>query len=138
MVENTRQDWAITLAIPAFKKVNYEGQYKAYNLFSKERQKMFITGLFQVSVEFILDEPCISEVFIEAHSDGRLHLHSYLKNVSYDTIYNIQKHLCNNLGIRPKQYQQVFNFFKPDNFHYWAMYCQKEINDLEKDLNNIN
>lgn len=131
-------DYAITLAIPSFKKVNYLGKYKAYNLFPKEEQKMFITGLFQTSVEFILDEECKSEIYIEEHADKRLHLHTYLKNVSYDTIYNIQEHLCRVLGIRPKQYQQVFNFFKPDSFHYWMLYCQKEVNDLDKDLAELN
>lgn len=135
---NSKCDYAITLAIPTFKKVNYLGKYKAYGLFPRKEQEMFIRGLLQVHCDFVLGDVFTNEIYIEEHADKRVHLHTFLKNVSYQQIFGIQKSLCQTLGIRPKQYQQVFNFFKPDNFHFWMLYCQKEVNDLDKDLAELN
>lgn len=133
-----KSDYAITIQIPPFKKVNYQGQYKAYKLFSAQAQKDFLKGLFELWVGFHLDTDFEADVFFEEHQDKRIHAHTYLKHITYDQIYNIQKSFCQNFGMREKQFQQVFNFFKPDNFAFWSAYCQKSVNDLDEDLKKLN
>lgn len=133
-----KSDYAITLAIPSFKKVNHAGIYKAYNLFTEDIQKKILTDYFITSLTFCKNEQT-PEIYFEFHKDGRVHAHTYLKNLTYDQIYEIQQYFCKDIiKIRPKQFQQVFNFFKPDNFHYWLVYCQKSQNSLDEDLAELN
>lgn len=137
---NSKSDYAITLQIPSFKKVNYKGIYKAYSLFSVSIQKEILEEYYNTSLK--VDDVMYSsaELFFEEHQDGRIHCHTFFLNVSYDLIYNIQKNFCHNiLKIRPKQYQQVFNFFKPDSMDKWRKYCRKfSISDLQADLDELN
>lgn len=134
--EGVKSDYAITIQIPPFKKVNHKGIYKQYSHFSENIQKELIQDYFKTSLGDILS----NELYFERHQDGRFHMHTYLKSITYDDIYKVQHFFCADiLKIRPKQFQQVFNFFKPDNFHYWAMYCQKErLQDLDADLAELN
>jgi len=133
----SKSDYAITLQIPSFKKVKYQEQYKAYRLFSHEKQKSILVDAFHLWSNFYKDEETYiePEVYFEEHQDKRLHAHTYLKNVSRMQILEIQKSYCQNFGMSPKQFNQVFDFFIPDNFNNWLAYCQKgNLNDLDKDL----
>ena len=127
-----KSDYAVTIQIPAFKKVNYNGIYKEYAKFSEEMQKELLLDYLSKSLAGIQK----NEVYFEKHKDGRYHLHTYFKHIEYDEIYKMQNHFCAEiLRLRPKQFQQVFNFFTPDDFHFWMTYCQKEQpTDLDADL----
>lgn len=134
-------DWAVTVAIPAFKKLTVLGRYAPYSKFSGEEQKRFLEDSIKASLYNVLlyDIFIMPELFFEAHQDGRIHAHFAFK-CDYDTIYLWQKHFCTDfIHIRPKQFQQVFNFFQPDSFHYWNTYIRKcqEADEELKEINNL-
>lgn len=129
-------DWGITIEIPAFKKVNYKGVYRRYDVFCNEDQKGILAEYF-LSIPGINGQTGI--LYYELHKDKRIHLHTYLLKRTYDEMCYIQKSFCQKLGFRPKQYQYIFNIFRPDNFHRWMEYCKKEdFSELEQDLMKLN
>lgn len=130
-----KEHWAITLQIPAFKKIRYEQFNKQFDKYTNEEQKNIIRSYFEYAFHFFnIDVP---PLYFELHKDGRIHCHTYI-HIEYDKIYEIQQKLCvDQLKIRPKQFQQVFNFFRPDNIKNWVKYCQKTVGakiELEYDL----
>lgn len=125
---------AITLMIPSFKKVNYQGNYKAYNLFTEEEQKSILRDFFDESIkQYDISHYSHGLLYFETHKDGRVHAHTYILNQTQDTILKIQSYFCGKMNMRPNQFQQVFNVFKPDNFAAWLTYCRKA-ETLEYDL----
>lgn len=129
------EHWALTLQIPAFKKINYGPFYKAYDQFPEEDQKGIIESYFRACFTFF--NMSLPELYFERHKDGRIHCHTYVY-MTYDKIYAIQKKFCEELlRIRPKQFQQVFNLFRPDSIENWVKYCKKHSGSkiqLEYDL----
>lgn len=116
--------WAITIQIPSFKKLSHNAIYKAYSLFTKDEQKEIIHNYVMQSrnISGIKED---MPLFFEEHKDGRIHCHSYV-SLTYDNIYNLQQVFCKELiKIRPKQFQQVFNIFRPDSPENWRKYCKK-------------
>lgn len=133
---NTQRLWAITLQIPSFKKVNIQGTYQAYAQFEPKQQKEYLFTCFNEAHDKIVHDSSAPRLYFEEHKDKRLHAHTYL-TADYDTIYAIQQIFCKDIiKIRPKQFQQVFNLFKPDNAMRWMKYCKKHssLSDLEADL----
>lgn len=129
------EHWAITLQIPAFKKINHGAFYKRYDNFPEDEQKSIIADMLCATFTFF--NLSLPELYFERHQDGRIHCHTFVY-MTYDKIYSIQKKFCEEqLRIRPKQFQQVFNLFRPDSIENWIKYCKKHSGSkiqLEYDL----
>lgn len=133
-----KTNWGITYEIPAFKKVNIDDKYLPYSHFPVEQQKWLLQNHFVKGCRTELIGYNTDDIYFEYHKDGRAHMHTILRNIDYDDVYRLQQYICRDiLHLRPKQYQQVFNFFKPDDFMSWLNYIRKDVSNidiLERDL----
>lgn len=133
-------DYAVTIQIPAFKRVNYQNEYKAYKSFHNEQQKLLIRNLllnaYNSAVSFNLQHSI--KLHYESHSDGRIHAHFTLSDLHEYQIRDIQTKFCSYIGIKTlKQSFDVF-YYETKRTQGWEHYCTKEtLADLEADLENI-
>ncbi len=124
-LRDIKGNWGITLMIPSFKKVNHLGKYQAYNLFDEKEQKIIMQTMFNDACKNVVLPPTCSELYFEKHTDGRIHSHLYILDAYEQNVYMLQYEFCKLLGVRPKQYEQLFNVIQPDNIDHWITYCKK-------------
>lgn len=129
--------YALTLQIPFFKKVNMHNKYLPYGDLSQSDQKEYILTHLIDSAKKV-NMTFNNNVYFEQHKDGRIHAHTFVECCTFGDIECVRSSFCDKLGIRAKQYAQVFHIFIPDSIDNWKKYCVKSICTLEQDLAELN
>lgn len=134
-------DYAVTLQIPAFKKINYNGKYQAYHLFDGESQKNYLRYIILESYLKVVGDNAHGLLFhYERHTlckYGRYHVHFTIPELLEHKIREIQEHICKKLGIKTlKQSMEIFYYITKRSYG-WEHYITKDsLADLESDLMN--
>lgn len=139
LVENF--DFALTVQIPAFKKVHHNFDYKAYANYTKDEQEQFIIkSLLNAYNKYVsYDMQHHIEFNFETHPSckkGRRHLHTTIKCLPAYKMRDIQSFFCKCLGIKTlKQSMDIF-YYEPKYSDAWEQYQQKDntLDNMEADL----
>ena len=121
-------NFAFTLMIPSFKKVNFNGAYIPYGNLSQINQLSFLKKLLEkvITDRFILQYDYVSE----RHQDGRIHLHGSIYGLSEGQHNSLREAVCLEIGIKqPKQQADIFCILPIYNSLGWSKYCHKQYED---------
>jgi len=139
LVENF--DFAVTVQIPAFKKINYQDRYQQYKDYNEHDQKniiaYFLLESYNKYVSF--DMSHYIDLNFEKHPKclyNRIHLHTTIKCIPAYKMRAIQAFFCKLLGVKTlKQSCDVF-YYEPKYSEGWEYYQQKDdqLDNLEADL----
>jgi hypothetical protein len=122
------KNYAFTIQIPAFKKVNFNDIYQPYKDFSSEDQENFI---YQIVRHAISDfDSQHFEIKFEKHKDGRVHAHGTLYQLSVAQIEDFTDSICFCIGIKtPKQKKECCYIIPILCSYVWDNYIKKEEED---------
>lgn len=130
---NIFSNFAFTLAIPAYKKINYLNKYQAYKLYTFDEQSEYLkTVINQICA---IDNCALYDLYTEKHDDNRCHIHGVIYSVNSVTMERIQDGICSVIGIRSaKMFSRLFNYVPIYNAQGWQKYCLKD-QDEEPNIN---
>jgi len=115
-------NYAYTLTIPSFKKVNYNDIYKKFSLFNIIEQQFILEGIITSHYTKFCEK---YDIHFEEHKDGRYHAHGTFYNCEDPSI--IPMIICNSLGIkRPHQYEHYILVKIISNNEKWQEYVLKD------------
>jgi len=125
------KNYAFTVQIPAFKKVNYDDLYLPYNTLSQHAQEDFIYK----SVRSATSDLDISfEIKFEKHKDGRVHAHGTLHNITSEQLIDFKNSIGYLIGIKSQKQINDCCYCIPILCSYnqkiWNEYCNKESSGL--------
>lgn len=130
-------DFALTIQIPAFKKVEWQGQYLPYKKYDENAQKNIITYylLDAYNKNVSLDMQHYIDLNFEKNNDERIHLHSTVRCLPAYKMRNIQNYFCKALGIRSLKQSIDMFYYEPKYSKGWEYYSVKDsLTDMENDL----
>jgi len=123
---NTLKDWAVTIEIPAFKKIKFNKSNKAYKNYDFTTQKNILLCYYKK----MFDELQINMDYVfEQHKDKRWHMHATVYQITEKVINTVNEWFCKDIvGLPyPKQYNQIC-YYKPVFKHSgWCDYCVKDM-----------
>lgn len=135
-MENSNPYFSFTFCIPPPKKVYYAGRRRAYGSMNQQAQYKFLCDLMTKSIYMSHFEE-IDYVF-EAHQDGRLHIHGYVKveeaYMNIQPVYLLRDNfysINNIVNIAPKVYMGISNI-QQTYFYigFWEQYIEKHQQDI--------
>lgn len=142
-------NFAYTLMIPSFKKINWDGEYKPYGVYSYSSQKEYLGWLLKnVSNDDEYVEYYNFTAHFESHADGRLHAHGTFFVNRFCDIEDIRFNIMDKIRIKAlKQQRDIFYYVPVYDLHGWESYATKDdifeqmCNDLideEKKMDELN
>lgn len=119
-------DWSYTFTIIHFKKVNYQGKYKEFKKFTDNEQKEILKKVLSVCDDLLLG----CDIHYETHQQMNkncLHAHGTIFNTSNFCMREIQKKVCEYVGVKGDSLWEYFYFVPTFSSAGWQTYCMKEI-----------
>ena len=119
------ENYAFTLQIPRFKKVNFNGCYIPYGNLSNSNQELFMRTLLNrfIQDKFIKQYEAVSEL----HSDGRVHMHGTIYDLATSQHTALRECICLDIGIKQlKQQTEIFCILPIYHSLGWSKYCYKQ------------
>lgn len=130
------KNYAFTIQIPAFKSVNYEGNYIRYKDLSNTEQEDFIYKTVRSGISEL--EHQHFEIKFEKHKDGRTHAHGTIYEMSDEDLNLFVDSVALLVGVKsPKQKKEVCYCIPILCSYIWDKYINKEQNinvDLDEDI----
>lgn len=124
------RNYAFTVQIPAFKRINYKGNYIQYKKLSSASQEDYIYSLVRTGTLELVES---YEIQFEKHTDGRIHAHGSFYSLSDDAIEIIKKNIGFLVGVHTdKQINEVcycIPILNSYNQTIWDNYTTKEQKD---------
>lgn len=126
MISTTElKNFAFTIQIPAFKKVQYQGLYIAYRDLTETDQESFLYGLVRNAIADFDNQHF--EIKFEKHKDGRKHCHGTLYQLTNNEIEEFINSISFCVGIKsPKQKQELVYCIPILCSYVWDTYINKE------------
>jgi len=119
------KNYAFTIQVPGFKKVNYDGLYVQYKDLTNEQQEDFIYRV--VKNTFIDSETIHFEIKFEKHKDGRTHAHGTLYQFTGEQLSEFIDSVAFQIGVKsPKQKNEVCYCIPILCSYIWREYINKE------------
>lgn len=125
----TPSDFSFTLTIPAHKMVTYYAKRIKYCYLTNKQQYILLED---VLAKLFFHDDEVNWVY-ERHSDGRLHIHGFVKNTYYDYLYqNIKKFYSDyRINIGPRTFNKIMDIQETYNdLNYWHNYIQKHQHEI--------
>jgi len=124
------KNYAFTIQIPSFKKINYKGVYQPYKDLSELEQEDFIYSTVRIILK---DETSHFEIKFEKHKDGRTHAHGTIYQITNEDIEQFKESVCYVLGVKSPKQKSECCFCIPILFsHGWSEYITKE--EVKEDI----
>lgn len=125
------KNYAFTIQVPGFKRVNYEGLYIQYKELSNTQQEDFLYKLVRSALSD--NEHQHFEIKFELHKDGRTHCHGTVYQLTETQLNEFKESVCFQIGVKtPKQKTDVC-FCIPILFSYgWDLYCNKDQDEEDR------
>jgi len=139
-LENSNPDFksfAITLQIPAFKKIIHNKQNKPYKKYLACEQKQILIDALTETVDFFNEKKIQVEeitfiITYEEHLDKRIHAHICVDNLHRDLQNDFHRFLFNSLQFKKDNQLMNIVYMLPLNTfldrEQWIMYIKKHQN----------
>lgn len=125
------KNYAFTVQIPSFKKVNINDIYKPYSEFTNEEQEDFIYKIVRHSISDFDNQHF--EIKFEKHKDGRIHAHGTLYQLTENQIEDFKDSICFCIGVKsPKQKSECCYIIPILCSYVWDQYIHKEDDDSSR------
>lgn len=127
------KNYAFTIQVPPFKKINYDGQYIPYQDLTNDQQEDFI---YRIVRNYFLDSENIHfEIKFEKHKDGRIHAHGTLYQFTAPQLEEFCDGIAFMIGVKsPKQKKEVCFCIPILCSYLWDEYINKEQKNEEPDF----
>lgn len=120
------KNYAFTIQVPSFKKVNYNEIYQTYKDLSSIEQEDYIYKLVRSAISDFDTEHF--EIKFEKHKDGRVHSHGTLYNITEQNLEEFIDSVCFQIGVKSPKQKKECCFCIPILLSYdrWNMYINKD------------
>lgn len=124
---NELSNFAFTIQIPSFKKVNFNDVYQPYMSLKETDQEEYIYKIVRASISDFSQQHF--EIKFEKHQDGRVHAHGTLYQLKNEEIDDFVNSVCHFIGVKSPKQKRESCFCIPILFSYdrWNMYMNKEV-----------
>lgn len=125
------KNYAFTIQVPSFKKVNYDGKYQVYKDLSNIQQEDYLYKLVRSSLSD--NEHQHFEIKFELHKDGRTHCHGTVYQLTPNLLSEFQESVCFQIGVKSPKQKNECCFCIPILLSYgWEMYINKEQDEEDR------
>lgn len=121
------KNFAFTIQVPSFKRVNYNGCFQPYKELKESEQEDFIYTLVRHSISEFENQHF--EIKFEKHQDGRKHAHGTLYQLSDQQLEDFVESVCFVIGVKSPKQKRECCFCIPILMSYdrWNMYINKDV-----------
>lgn len=126
------KNYAFTIQIPAFKRVNYNEVYTQYKDLTPSEQEDFIYRTVRTGISELQHQHF--EIKFEKHKDGRIHAHGSIYEISSDDLELFESSVCSIIGVKsPKQKREVCYCIPILCSYIWDKYINKDQIEVKLD-----